>query len=135
MKNMLLILIATYAAYYLYSKYLYPQSEIDKYKISNVEENPIPKDIFYSLLTKQTLETCKESTKKYNLSSLECETVINEKSEKCKLERISRTPDFINSKSLAKQYVMPYLECITPYYFCNGVEVKSESEAINKCRG
>ncbi len=47
---------------------------------------------------------------------------------------IGNTPEIIDKKSVVKQIGRKYLRCALPYYFCNGIEVRTEEEARKICR-
>lgn len=46
----------------------------------------------------------------------------------------AQTPALITTRAESRSIGRNLLYCATPYYFCNGVEVKTEAEVLAKCR-
>ena len=44
------------------------------------------------------------------------------------------TPAMVSSMAVSKDVGRKYLHCAVPFYFCKGMEVKTEKEAREQCR-
>ncbi|MGO1001784.1 hypothetical protein [Lysobacter sp. CA196] len=40
----------------------------------------------------------------------------------------------LSSKAESRRHARPYLDCVVPGVFCNGVEVRDLAEAMRHCR-
>lgn len=136
MKNLVILVVVIAAGYFLYGKFAGDSRRTDtgRYSLATVIENPIPKDAFFALWTQQAKKACPDARNKYNLSPTECEDKISEKAVACTSTFSPSAPDEISSPDVARRLGKQYLECVTPYFFCNGVEVKSEEEARQRCQ-
>jgi hypothetical protein len=80
------------------------------------------------------LSRCGEARTNYNLSTSECHEKIKEKARVCTAGAIRNAPREIDNLQLVKSLGRPYLECVTPYFYCNGIEVKTEDEVRRLCK-
>jgi hypothetical protein len=103
------------------------------YSLKTVEANPIPKDKHFLLWKEVALEMCSDSVRRFNLARAECLNITSKRADSCALQLAKQSPALITTTSLSKSIARPYLDCATPYYFCNGVEVKTEQEVRAKC--
>lgn len=136
MKNVLIVVVVVALGYFLYGKFAggSQESASRSYSLATVAERPIPKDAFFALWTQQALATCADAQGRYNLSPAECEDKVKSKSPSCSTELSPNTPAHIDTVALARSLGRQYLHCVSPYYYCNGVEVKSEEDARRHCQ-
>ncbi len=136
MKRILVLLILAAVVYVVYDKYGRGGNgtSTEGYSLKTAADKPIPKQVFFALFTREALNKCSDARNTYNLSTSECEEKISEKARICTDGAIKDAPSKIDSPQLVRSLGRPYLECVTPYYYCKGVEVKSEEEARNKCQ-
>jgi hypothetical protein len=135
--NRLLIFIFLAAVGYLgYTKYFRtpPAAIASNYSLSAVEQQPIPKREFYSLWTDVAMDKCSDAKKAHNLTPEECREKVRQRSSSCTAAVIGSTPDTVDSVALARELGRQHLECVTPHYFCKGVEVKTEEQARQHCQ-
>ena len=129
------VLLLTAATYVMYAQYLDTSqiTNINNYSLQAVEQNPIPKHEFYSLWSDVAISQCNAASKSHNETPEKCRELVNQRSTACKSNMIAKTPDLVSTKVLTKQLGRQYLECVTPYYFCAGVEVKTDDEVLRYC--
>lgn len=136
MKKILVLLTLGALGYFIYSKYLPRENSVstDGYSLKTAAEKPIPRDAFFALWTEEALSKCGEARGNYNLSTPECHEKISEKARACTASAIKKAPSNIDSLQLVKSLGRSYLECVTPYFYCGGVEVKTEDEVRRLCK-
>ncbi len=105
-----------------------------QYELSRVEESPIPKAALFQLWKDVALQQCANAKEKHNLTPSQCREKVEERHTNCASSAAVSAPPSIAEKGLAKQLGKQYLACATPYYFCNGVEVRSEEAARRSCQ-
>ena len=128
MKNKFLFVLLCSAPHYAYS-----DCESKPYSLCNVENMPIPKIEFVKLVTTIGLNLCVDAKSEYNTTKERCESDVLVKTKSCKSEIMNELPDYIDSKDVYKKHSFKYLNCIAPYFYCKGIEVKNESEAREHC--
>lgn len=106
----------------------------EKYSLKTVGANPIPKAEHFQLWKEAVLKSCSESKKHFNLAESECLTVVAKRADSCALQLSNQSPAVISTTADARDIGRKYLRCATPFYFCNGVEVKTEAEARAQCK-
>ena len=104
------------------------------YSLKTVEANPIPKTEHFLLWKEVALKACSESKTRFNLAESECQLVIGKRANSCASQLSGESPELISTTTVAKDIGRKYLQCAMPFYFCNGVEVKTEQEARAKCK-
>ena len=104
------------------------------YSLKAVEANPIPKAEHFQLWKEVALKACSESKTRFNLAESECVTVIAKRAESCASQLSSQSPALISTTAVARDVGRKYMHCATPFYFCNGVEVKTEEEVRAECK-
>jgi hypothetical protein len=104
------------------------------YSLKAVEANPIPRIEHFRLWKEVALKSCSESKTRFNLAESECISVISERADACVSKLSGQSPAVISTAAVARDVGRKYLHCATPFYFCNGVEVKTEQEARAKCK-
>lgn len=79
------------------------------------------------------LDRCATARDDHNLSPSECRKLVISRAQSC--APASRRMLLGSAADLGKQRAAKamYLECITPYYFCQGTEVKDIREAFKHC--
>jgi len=104
------------------------------YSLKNVEANPIPKAEHFLLWKEVVLNGCANAKERFNLTSSECTALIGKRADACASKLAPETPALISTTAMAKSVGRKYLQCATPFYFCNGVEVKTDAEARAQCK-
>ncbi len=104
------------------------------YSLKAIESRPIPRDDHFALWKDVALRACSESKERFNLEASQCRRVISERGDSCAAKLQNESPLMISSTEVSRHLGRKYLQCATPYYFCKGVEVKTEEEARSKCR-
>ena len=104
------------------------------YSLKTVEANPIPKDEHFRLWKEVALKACSESKTRFNLGESERVAVIGQRADSCASQLTDQSPALISTTAVARDVGRTYLHCATPFYFCNGVEVKTEAEVRAKCQ-
>jgi hypothetical protein len=104
------------------------------YSLKAVEANPIPKDEHFRLWKEVALKACSDSKTRFNLGESECLSVIGQRADSCATQLASQSPALISTTAVARDVGRKYLHCATPFYFCKGVEVKTEAEVRAKCQ-
>ena len=104
------------------------------YSLKAVEANPIPKAEHFLLWKEVALKACSESKPRFNLAETECLTVISKRADSCASQLSNQSPALISTTAVARDVGRKYMHCATPFYFCNGVEVRSEEEVRAKCK-
>lgn len=135
MKNIILLIALSAATYYAYNNYyLDSASEVSQHSLSDIQNNPIPKDSLFDLWHVTALKMCNGATESFNITQSQCLTKIESKKESCKVSEGRSAPAVIESEYEAKKLGKAYLLCAVPGYHCNGIEVKSEEEARRYCQ-
>lgn len=136
MKNIFFLCLVAAAGYFGYTKLISPSEDGDtgRFDLARIEEQPIPKEVLFQLWKRVGLERCADAEKNHNLTSDQCREKILERHPGCAKSAAAGAPAVVSEKALSKQLGRSYLECVTPYYFCNGVEVRTEEEARRYCR-
>jgi PBP1b-binding outer membrane lipoprotein LpoB len=93
---------------------------------------PMDRSEFIERLNNSIINTCKESQERHNVSQAECVSLINNKIPACL--KTTSIPETINDKEQFKDIGKQYVGCLMPYYFCNGVEVKTDEEIKSYCK-
>ncbi|CAN7608528.1 MULTISPECIES: hypothetical protein [unclassified Acidovorax] len=104
------------------------------YSLKTVEARPIPRDDILQLWREVALQQCADARKRFNLSNEECLREIARRADACTVSQAPSTPALVASTAVSKDIGRKYLQCAVPYYFCRGVEVKTEKEALAQCR-
>lgn len=104
------------------------------YSLKTVEARPIPRDDILQLWKEVALQQCADSRKRFNLSNEECLREVTRRADACTASQAPSTPALVSSTAVSKDVGRKYLHCAVPYYFCNGVEVKTEKEVLAQCR-
>lgn len=104
------------------------------YSLKAVEANPIPKEDHFLLWRDVALKQCTDAKTRFNLTTEECREVIGQRADACASKLSSSVPPVITTTAAARDIGRRYLHCATPYYFCKGVEAKTEEEVRAKCK-
>lgn len=105
-----------------------------RYSLDTVEEHPIPKRVFFELWKDVAMQQCTSAKEKNNLTPEQCRGKVSERHTDCERSATADGPEIISDKGISKELGRKYLTCVTPYFFCNGVEVKTEDEARKRCQ-
>jgi hypothetical protein len=118
----------------VYSNDVQAQQAKTLYSLKTVEANPIPKEEHFLLWRDVALKQCTDAKTRFNITKEECLVVIGQRADACASKLSSSSPQVVNTTAAARDIGRKYLNCATPYYFCKGVEVKTEEEARAKCK-
>lgn len=104
------------------------------YSLKTVETTPIPRQAHFALWKAVALGACSDSKSRFNLDPTACASLITRRADMCIAKYEAQTPALITTRAESRSIGRNFLYCATPYYFCNGVEVKTEAEVLAKCR-
>ncbi|UXH77134.1 hypothetical protein [Roseateles amylovorans] len=104
------------------------------YSLKAVESQPIPRAEHFALWKEVALKACADSQGRFNLGEAECRRVISQRGDACAVTLKDQSPAVISSTAVARDIGRKYMHCATPFYFCKGVEVKTEEEVRAKCK-
>jgi hypothetical protein len=133
MKTFLVFLIIAVLGYFLYTRIDPKTVDTSGYSLKEYNE-PTPKAVFFALWDDVALKQCADAREKHNLTPDECRALVRERAPGCTRSVGQEAPDKIVGREPARVFGKRYLECVTPYFFCNGVEVKSDAEATQHCK-
>ncbi|UOF15051.1 hypothetical protein IEQ11_25660 [Lysobacter capsici] len=130
MQKILLLIVLAAAAVFAYLQWFAKPA----YSIPTIEQNPIPKHEFYLLWRETALTLCDGNEPgPTTLTPPKCREYVTNKHERCVTQVGAQTPPTISSKAESKRLARPYLDCVIPGHFCNGVEVRTPDEALRHC--
>ena len=104
------------------------------YSLKTLEVQPIPRAEILQLWREVALQQCADARKRFNLSREECLQEIAKRADACMVAQAPSTPAMVSSMAVSKDVGRKYLHCAVPFYFCKGMEVKTEKEAREQCR-
>lgn len=104
------------------------------YSLKTVDTNPIPKNEHFLLWEMVALDQCKANASRYNLTSDACARHVTTRANACASKFAGGAPAMVATRATSKDLGRKYLDCMTPYYYCNGVEVKTDAEVKAKCK-
>lgn len=104
-----------------------------RYSLSTVAENPVPRSDFFELWRGVADQGCDNAKEKHNMAPQACRESIGQKHAACASLAGVDAPQLIGDKALTKSLGRKYLDCVTPHFYCNGVEVRTEDEARLHC--
>jgi hypothetical protein len=104
------------------------------YSLKTVETRPLPRDEHLWLWREVALKQCADARKRFNLAPDQCLQAVAAKADACTVKLAPEIPALVGTTAAAKDVGRKYLQCATPYYFCKGVEVKTEAEVLAQCR-
>ena len=110
------------------------QAAAQGYSLRTVDSKPIPSKAHYALWKEVALGACQDAKNRFNLERSECLSIVSRRSDACIAKQEGRTPAVIRTSVESKNIGREFMHCATPYYFCHGVEVKTETEALAKCK-
>lgn len=111
-----------------------PRGTTKRYSLKTVEATPIPRQVHFALWKDVALGACADARTRFNLEQAECIALITKRADMCTAKYEAQTPALITTRAESRSIGRNFLYCATPYYFCNGVEVKTETEVLAKCR-
>jgi hypothetical protein len=104
------------------------------YSLKTAETRPIPRDEHLRLWREVALKQCGDARNRFNLSPERCLPIIAARADTCSAKLAPETPALAKTTLAVKDVGRKYLQCATPYYFCKGIEVKTEAEVLARCR-
>lgn len=105
-----------------------------RFSLKTVESNPIPSKEHFALWKEVALTACADSVSRFNLARSPCLALVSKRSDACIAKYEAQTPAVIHTSAESRSIGRNFLYCATPYYFCHGVEVKTEAEVLAKCK-
>lgn len=105
-----------------------------EYSLKAVEANPIPKQQHFDLWREVALQQCEDAPSRHNITRAQCASLVKERSGTCAAQQSGSAPELIRTTAVAKDVGRKYLQCVTPHYFCKGVEVRTEADARAQCK-
>lgn len=136
MKKVIFLLVIVIVGLAVYKKIFSRTAEMDtsRFQLAKVEEQPVPRTVLFKLWKEVGLQHCSDAVKNHNLTPEQCQEKVSERHSDCERTSIAKAPEFIGEQALSKRLGRQYLECVTPYFFCKGIEVRSEDEARKHCQ-
>lgn len=136
MKKTIILLLIVIAGLAGYKKIFSNSATADnsRFSLERIEEQPVPRIVLFKLWKEVGLQRCSDAAKNHNLTPEQCQEKVSERHSDCERTAIANAPEIIAEQTLSKRLGRRYLECVTPYYFCKGVEVRSEEEAQQHCQ-
>jgi hypothetical protein len=136
MKKIIIFIVIVIAGLAAYKKFFSSTAVVDtsRFSLAKVEEKPVPKTVLFKLWKEVALQLCSDAAKNHNLTPEQCQEKVSERHSACERTSIAKAPELIGEQALSKRLGREYLECVTPYYFCKGIEVRSEEEAQKHCQ-
>lgn len=104
------------------------------YSLKTVESNPVPSAEMLNLWREVALQQCADARKRFNLSHEQCLQEVGKRADACAVSQSSSIPAVVASTQVSRDVGRKYLHCALPFYYCKGVEVKTEKEAREQCR-
>jgi hypothetical protein len=106
------------------------------YSLKTVEARPVPKAEHFQLRKGVGLKICAEARwgERLGLTVSECRANVSKRANLCARQRHSERPDLIDTTAVSQQLARGFLECAMPYPQCNSTEVRTETEARQRCR-
>lgn len=111
------------------------QQKSSPYSLTTVAERPIPRSDLFELWREVADRQCEDAKDKHNMTPAACRKAVDEKHAACASSAGLDAPALIGTQALSKSLARKYLQCVTPYFYCNGVEVRTEDEARRHCGG
>jgi hypothetical protein len=133
MNKIIALLILCALGYFSY-KPVVAFADRSRYSLSQIESKPIPRRAALTLWQDVALENCGEAQSLHNISPEQCREIVNKRHESCSASSAGTVPETIAQSGQLRALGRAYLGCATPYYFCNGVEVRSEQEVKAQCK-
>lgn len=130
MQRILILLALAAGGYFAYQQWFARPD----YSIPTIEDNPIPKREFYALWRETAFGLCDRTEPGPTaLSPAKCRDYVSASHDQCVTRTGAQAPERIASKAESRRLARPYLDCVTPGRFCNGVEVRTPEQALRHC--
>ena len=136
MKKIIILFVIVMAGLAGYKKFFSSTAAGDtsRFSLAKLEEQPVPKTVLFKLWEEVALQGCSDAAKQHNLTPERCRETVSERHADCERASMARAPELIGERALSKRLGRQYLDCVTPYYFCKGIEVRSEEDAKKHCQ-
>lgn len=93
---------------------------------------PMTRSEFFERINSRLIASCDASREEYNLDRDKCLQLIARRTTSC-AKSVSIASAIVD-KAQFKTCGRAYLACAKPYFFCNGIEVKTRGATIGHCR-
>ncbi|MFB0914585.1 MAG: hypothetical protein QMB88_00845 [Burkholderiaceae bacterium] len=91
------------------------------YALDKVSETPIPKWDFFSLWNDSLASSCNTVAKQLGMKPQACRTAIVNKRMECYKHVGAQAPDQVGDTGLADDLSRKYIQCVTPYQYCQAL--------------
>jgi hypothetical protein len=91
------------------------------YALDKVSETPIPKWDFFSLWNDSLASSCNTVAKQLGMKPQACRTAIVNKRMECYKHVGAPAPDQVGDTDLADDLSRKYMQCVTPYQYCQAL--------------
>jgi hypothetical protein len=132
-KKLLILLVLAGLGYVAYTRFMPSGSGTDGYSLKQPDQ-PKPKAVFFALWGEVAEGQCDNAQVVNNLTPDACRALVRERGPACALDAGRDAPAEIQGLELSTSLGHKYLQCVTPYYFCNGVELKTDAEIERGCK-
>jgi hypothetical protein len=102
-------------------------NEHDTYSLNTVDAKPIPKWEFFTLWNGSIVDTCSAAAKSLGMATQTCRNAIADKHLECYQYVGAAAPATVSSPELALDLSRKYLQCVTPYQYCQAMSGKSSA--------
>lgn len=93
---------------------------------------PMTRSEFLERINSRLIASCDASREEYNLGRDKCLQLVAQRTTSC-AKSVSIASAIVD-RAQFKTYGRAYLACAKPYFFCNGIEVKTLGATIGDCR-
>lgn len=91
------------------------------YALDKVSKTPIPKWDFFSLWNDSLASSCNTVAKQLGMKPQACRTAIVNKRMECYKHVGAQAPDQVGDTGLADDLSRKYMQCVTPYQYCQAL--------------
>lgn len=97
----------------------------EPYSLERLDKTPIPKWEFFSLWNDSIASSCNMVAKQLGMDAGACRTAIADKRMECYQHVGSLAPTHVSSTGIAHDLSRKYLQCVTPYQYCQAISGQS----------
>jgi hypothetical protein len=102
-------------------------NEHEVYSLNTVDAKPIPKWEFFTLWNGSIVDTCSAAAKSLGMATQTCRTAIADKHLECYQYVGAAAPATVSTTELAHDLSRKYLQCVTPYQYCQAMSGKGSA--------
>lgn len=112
---------ATSLAAYVWAVASIADHQRSPYSLDKLATAPIPKWEFFSLWNEAIAGSCPTVAKPLGIDAGACRTAIVDKRMECYQHVAKFAPEQVSSADLARDLSRKYLQCVTPYQYCQAI--------------